>query len=171
VTFLAEGPDDPDYFLKELEPWLGAGDVEIARLQRNSPLWIEFTASDIAALLPLIAVFLAVRVKLEIIRLKSTLEKEHTPKAGKGSPKKSRRNLPAPAKQSLQRLPQSSTYPLFSVSTGWITAPKPGYELRVLSLMPGSLLLDLKLNVSTTVARRLRSVLLNLLTDSPGKSS
>lgn len=170
VTFLAEGPDDPEYFREELGPWLGAGDVQIARLQRNSPLSIELTASELSALLPLIAVFLAMRVKLEITRLKSTLEKEPAPKAGKKSSKKARRNLPAPAGQSLQRLTQKSTHPLLSVSTGWITTPKPAYELRVLSLMPGSLLVDLKLNVSTTVARRLRSVLLNLLTDSPGES-
>lgn len=169
VAFLAEGPTDPDYFRKELEPWIGTEGVEISRLERNSPLFVEFTASDLSSLLPLIAVFLAMRVKLEITRLKPILEKETTPKAGKKNSKKSKRNLPATSEKSLQRLPQKSEQSLFAISTGWVTAPTPAYELRVRSLMPGSLLVDLKLNVSTTMARRLRSILLNLLIDSPAK--
>jgi uncharacterized protein YjbI with pentapeptide repeats len=169
VAFLAEGPTDPDYFRKELGPWIADG-VEIARLERNSPLFIEFKASELMPLLPLIAVFVATRVKLEITRLKSSVEKENTPRAKKNS-KKSKKNLPAEVEQSLQRLPQKSAQSLFAISTGWVTAPNPAYELRVRALMPGSLLVDLKLNVSTTIARRIRSLLLNLLVDPPAKGS
>ena len=171
VAFLAEGPTDPDYFRKELGPWIEIEGVEIARLERNSPLFIEFTAADLMPLLPLIAVFAATRVKLEVTRLKSTLEKENIPRAGKKSSKKSKKNLPARVEKSLQRLPQKSEQSLFAISTGWVTAPNPAYELRVRSLMPGSLLVDLKLNVSTTIARRIRSILLNLLVDPPAKGS
>jgi hypothetical protein len=71
----------------------------------------------------------------------------------------------------LQQRKKESERSLFSVSTGWVAAPNPAYELRVRSLMPGSLLVDLKLNVNTTVAHRLRSILQVLLTDSTGKRS
>jgi uncharacterized protein YjbI with pentapeptide repeats len=171
VAFLAEGPTDPDYFRKELEPWLGAEGVEITRLERNSPLFIEFSAPDLVSLLPIIAIFLATRVKLDISRLKKALEEEKGPGTGKKGSKKSKRNLPARIDKSLQQRKKESERSLFSVSTGWVAAPNPAYELRVRSLMPGSLLVDLKLNVNTTVAHRLRSILQVLLTDSTGKRS
>jgi uncharacterized protein YjbI with pentapeptide repeats len=173
VTFLAEGPTDPDYFRTELEPWIGKEDVMISRLERNSPLMLELTASNVASLLPLLAVFLATRIKLEITRLKTTLEKEDKPKSRKRRSKqsKSQRNLPETQQKSLERLPQVSSQSIFSVSTGLVTTPNPAYQLSAQVLLPKSYLIDLKLNFSTTIARRLRSLLLNLLMDSPSKRS
>jgi uncharacterized protein YjbI with pentapeptide repeats len=171
ATFLAEGPTDPDYYRKELEPWVETEGVKISRLERNSPLFIEFTASNLISLLPLLAAFHATRVKLEITRLKASLEKENTTKARKKSSPKAKRDLPALSEKSLQRLPQKSQQSLFSISSGSVTMPTPSYELRMRALMPGSLLVDLKLNFSTTLARRLRSILLDLLIDPPAKRS
>lgn len=171
VAFLAEGPTDPAYFRKALEPWIEQEGVEISRLERNSPLFIEFTASDIISLLPLLAAFHATRVKLEITRLKVALGKEPAPKAGKRISKKSKGGLPAVPEKSLQRVAQRSQQSVFSISSGWVSTPESSYELRVRSLMPGSLLVDLKLNFSTTLVRRIRSILLDLLTDPAAKRS
>jgi uncharacterized protein YjbI with pentapeptide repeats len=165
AAFLVDGPTDHNYFQTLLAPWIENEGVEIARLERNSPLFLELTGSDAMSLLPLLAAFLATRTKLEITRLKTTLEKDKKLKARKHRSKepKSKRNLP--------QLSQKSPQPLFLVNTGWVTTPVPAYELRVRSLMPGSLLVDLKLNFSTTLVSRLRSVLLTLLTDSRNKPS
>jgi len=164
LTFLAEGPLEPEYFQKELEPWIGTGEVQISRLERNSPLVIQFIADHSMSLLPLLGVFLATRTNLEITRLKSTIERiDKTPAKDRNSKQhKPKRNLPARR--------QEPKLPLLSFSTGMVEAPNPAYELRVRSLM-GSLLVDLRLNFSTTLARRLRGILLELLTGSSGKLS
>lgn len=162
VTFLAEGPEDPEYFLRELEPWISTGDIEIARVERNSPLIIEFITSHPQSLLALLGVFLATRTKLEITRLASSAkkrskEKDHSPKF------EGKRPLPA--------VRSEAKPPFFSISTGMVKSPNHAYELRMLSVLPGSLLLDLKLNFSTTLASRLRGILLDLLVDSSAKRS
>lgn len=163
LVFRAEGPADPDYFKAQLEPWIGGEEVVISRLERNSPLVVEFTASNVAALLSLLAAFLATRTKLEITRLRADVAS-----AGGGKPVKrlgkkgaSKRNLPAKVKA-----PQ---HPVLSVSSGRVDKPNPAYEFRVRALMPGSLLVDLRLNFSTTLVQRIRGVLLTLLAGPPAK--
>lgn len=176
VVFLAEGPTDPDYFRRELAPWIG-DDVRISRLERNSPLFIEFTAANVLALLSLLGAFIATRTKLEIKRLRTTKQPEETEgidnqlKIGKRRDKRAQKKLPGKAEQSLQRVSEEAALSLFSVKSNSVTKPNPSYELRVRALMPGSLLLDLKLNFSTTFARRLRTILLTLLGDPPRKLS
>jgi uncharacterized protein YjbI with pentapeptide repeats len=164
VTFLAEGPEDPAFFRRELDPWIAARDIKIARVERNSPLIIEFVASHPASLLSLLGVFLATRTKLEITRLTSAVKKSNRPRGNDHSKQvKGKTTLPA--------LRPESKPPVFSISTGMVNSPNPAFELRMLSVLPGSLLLDLKLNFSTTLASRLRGILLNLLTDSSVKGS
>jgi uncharacterized protein YjbI with pentapeptide repeats len=164
VTFLAEGPTDKEYFQRELQPWIEDQEVVINRVERNSPLIVEFIAAHPSLLLALLGVFLATRTKLEISRLKSTVETaaRQTTKKSLGKRKKGS-NLPA--------LKQTSNLSIFSVSAGIVNNPNPGYELRLLSVLPGSLLVDLRLNFSTMLATRLRAILLNLLLDSSAKRS
>jgi hypothetical protein len=165
VTFLAEGPTDKDYFQRELQSWIQDQDVVISRVQRNSPLIVEFIASHPTELLTLLGVFLATRTKLEISRLRSSLETvdRRAIKKSSDTRKKGITNLPA-----IRQEPRPS---IFSVSSGMVNSPNPGYELRLLSVLPGSLLVDLRLNFSTTLATRFRKLLLNLLLDSPAKRS
>lgn len=162
LTFWAEGPLEPEYFIKELEPWIGNGEVQISRLERNSPLSIEFIADNPLSLLPLLGVFLATRTSLEITRLKANVEAANKTALKDRSPdeQKPKRNLPARR--------QEAKLPVFSFNSGMVEAPNPAYELRVRSLM-GSLLVDLRLNFSTTLALRLRSILQDLLIDTSRK--
>ena len=165
VTFAAEGPTNPHYFRKELDRWIVSEDVEIARVERNSPLILEFIASHPTSLLPLLGVFLATRTKLEITRLKSAIEKVDPAERKKvsGKQRKGISNLPV--------VRQESKPTIFSLSAGMVNNPNPAYELRMLSVLPGSLLFDLRLNFSTTLATRLRGILMNLLLDSSAKGS
>ena len=161
VVFLVDGPEDPAFFQDMLEPWLQNEGVVISRLQpRNSPLSLELTAGDAAALLPIIAVFLATRTKLEITRLKTTLEQRSKRSGKKPGSKPSR---------SKGRLSPQSSHRLLELRSGFVKEPSLGYELQLRSLMPGSLLIDLRLNFSTSVLQRLRKTLLDLLDDSSGK--
>lgn len=73
VTFLAEGPTDKDYVQRELQPSIEGLHVVISRVEHNSPL-LEFIASHPTELLTLLGVFLATRTKLEISRLRPSLE-------------------------------------------------------------------------------------------------
>jgi len=161
VVFLVDGPEDPTFFQDMLEPWMQNEGVAISRLRpRNSPLSLELTGVDATALLPIIAVFLATRTKLEITRLRTRLERRN-----KGDKKKS----DSKASRSRGTLPPQSSHRLLELRSGFVKKPSLGYELQLRSLMPGSLLIDLRLNFSTSVLQRLRKILLDLLDDSSGK--
>lgn len=164
AVFLAEGPVNKEYFQNELQPWMDGQDVVIGRVERNSPLIVEFIASHPTALLTLLGVFLATRTKLEISRLKSSVKT-----VGRRSMKKSSGKEKKGSTSNLPVIRETSTPSIFSVSTGLVNNPNPSYELRLLSVLPGSLLVDLRLNFSTTLATRLRAILLNLLLDSAAK--
>jgi uncharacterized protein YjbI with pentapeptide repeats len=161
IVLLVDGPEDPAYFQDALGPWIQNEGVVISRLRpRNSPLSLELTASNAAALLPVLAVFLATRTKLEITRLRTTLEQRSTGKEKKPGSK--------PSKAKNRLLPKSS-HRLLELRSGFVTKPSLGYELQLRSLIPGSLLIDLRLNFSTSLLQRLRKILLDLLDDSSDK--
>ena len=158
VSFLVDGPADLGYFEIILDPWIKSDDLLISKLERNSPLTMELTAAKVVSLIPFIAAFLATRAKIEITRLKNDLEKAAEPK---GERHLSRSKSSKVSPEQSQETPRS----ILSISSGWESTSKTSYELRVQSLMPGSLLLDLRLNFSTTLAQRLRSIVLLLLTN------
>ncbi|HEV7644223.1 MAG TPA: hypothetical protein VGO50_09805 [Pyrinomonadaceae bacterium] len=165
LDFLAEGPLDKQFYLDLLGPFIKDRNVEISKLERNSPLHIELTSPEAISLLSLLAAFLATRTKLEITKLRSTLEKRQPADKNKGvRGKKSEALMP---KTHSRKTNQS----LISFSSGMITKPTPAYEFRVKALIPGSLLMDLRLNFSTTFLRRLRGVLIDILVDSKRKRS
>ena len=160
LVFRAEGPDEKEYFRQLLGPWLGSDEVTIIRVERNSPLIVELASQHMTALIPLVAAFLATRTKLEISQIKKEVEVHQSKKL---------RALEAGGAASKNL--QTSDPPIFSLSAGKALGPTPSYEFRVRSMMPGSLILDLKLNFSTTFIERLRSTLVSLLLDSSRKSA
>jgi uncharacterized protein YjbI with pentapeptide repeats len=168
VLFRVNGPLDPNYYRTELTPWIGDKDVVITRLEQNSPLVLELTANDLISLLPLLAVFLATRTKVEITKLKSSLEKAAKSNRTKAEKRGSKTSI---SKKDLPALPQQIQAPIFSVRAGLVKSPNPAYELQVKTRMPGSLLVDLRLAFSTTLIHRLRGILITLLIGSKDKRS
>lgn len=160
LVFRADGPDDKQYFRDVLEPWLAVNEVTVSRLERNSPLILELASQHLTALVPVLAAFLATRTKLEISQIKKDADLHQS--------KKSRALTAGSASTDTLK---ASVPPVFSIFSGKVTSPTPSYEFRVRSMMPGSLMFDLKLNFSTTLIERLRSTLVGLLLDSPRKSA
>ncbi len=165
LRLLVDGPEDADYFRRELEPWLSPEGIVIKALgPRNSPLILELFAEATTTFLPLLAAFLATRTKLEIKRLRLTVPSLAGLKTlGVAPLLRSRENAVPPE----DHLPLS----VFSARAGLVTQPSPAYELRLLSLFPGSILVDFRLDISTALAGKLRKVILDLLSDSTGKGA
>jgi hypothetical protein len=158
ITFLVQGPFDTDYFKQELGPWLEG--TQIVRLvKHNSPLEMEVSATHIAALVPLVAAFLATRTRLEILRLKErgSAVVVSPVNARKALPKKGTSSKAAKAEENTKQGGEN----LFSISTG--PSEDQRYMIQVRSILPGSLMVDLKLDFSTRLAGKLRKAIVDIL--------
>jgi hypothetical protein len=152
INLLVEGPFDKAYYSQALAPWFTLGEMSIDSLiEHNSPLELGVSAGDVAALIPLLAVFLAARTKIEIVKLHDR---------NWGGPSQREKESPNhlfPSQQ-MQRRNQ-----LLSISAGLTPDSPRRYEIQVRSLLPGSLLVDLQLQVGTQVIGKVRKIILDLL--------
>src|SRR5947199_2481168 len=150
IVFLVEGPLDERYYSQELAPWFDSSTMRIDFLiEHNSPLELGITSEQVATLIPLIAGFLATRTKLEIVRIRdrhlnNDAQKEETD------------GRLLPMRQSRQ------DDQLLSFRAGYNEHSKR-FEIQVRALLSGSLLMDLRLQVSTQFAGKIRGVLRDLL--------
>lgn len=159
VTFLVNGPEDRAFYLEQLSEWFEGGDVQITRLvPHNSPLELELTATNSAALLSFIAVFLATRTKFELKKIQAA-------KAPTTRPRKRRHG------DNRSSLPVSSPGPekLFSLTAGLEDGPQRKYQIQVMSVLPGSLMATFRLEFGTRIAGRLRHLLVELLSEDDDK--
>lgn len=130
----AEGPIDPSFFRAWLDQQ-GLSDVAVVSVRpRNSPVDLQLAWQDGAGLVALIALFLACRTKIELSKL----------------PK--------------QTGVQTQATQVVAMSAGFSPARAAEYELSVRTLLPRSLMLDLRLGVNVSVFLRARRVLIDLLT-------
>ncbi|HEX4964025.1 MAG TPA: pentapeptide repeat-containing protein [Thermoanaerobaculia bacterium] len=152
ISLLVEGPFDRDYYAQALAPWFTPAEMSIDFLiEHNSPLELGVSAGKVAALIPLLAVFLAARTKIEIVKLHER-NWGNPSQRGKESP-----NLLLPSQQTQRR------NQLLSISAGLTPDSPRRYEIQVRSLLPGSLLMDLQLQVGTQIIGKLRKIILDLL--------
>jgi uncharacterized protein YjbI with pentapeptide repeats len=144
IHFAAEGPVDVAHF----QTWLnhqGIDGISVGSVRpRNSPVDLALIWQDHSALIALIGLFLATRTKIELVRLRE-----------RASLDKAERHSEDDAGQ-----------PLLTFSTGFSGVRPAEYEINVRTILPRSLLLDLKLNFSVAIFRRVRLVLLDLLSSS-----
>jgi uncharacterized protein YjbI with pentapeptide repeats len=140
----ALGPADVAHF----EKWLneqGVTGVEVVSVRpRNSPveLVVQFvTQGDFIAFAALLA---ATRTKMELTRLGAVESSQHG-NAGQTTPDQA----------------------MLSFSAGFSLDHPSVYELNVQTLLPRSLLLDLRLGLSVRVFSAARRVLVDLLSDNP----
>ncbi len=142
VHFAAEGPVDPDYFRRWFRE-IGMVGVRVVSVRpRNSPIDLATAFSDHGELIGAIALFLACRTRLELLKLATTSRTDHD-ELGRGRS-------------------------LVAFSAGFSKVSPADYEINVRTLLPRSLLLDLHLCFSVAVFKRARAVLVGLIM--PGAS-
>jgi hypothetical protein len=155
VKMLVEGPLDKSYYSQRLAPWLKRDRVAITSIvPHNSPAEITFEAANAAWLIPLLAVFLATRTSLQISRLEADLHvrpRVALPAAAK----------PAAVDTTTARQPKTE---LVTFSSGRSSKSKD-YQIHVRAVISKSLLIDLKLQIGTKIAGKLRKILRILFFD------
>ncbi len=141
LHFAARGPVDPVFFQRWFAE-VGVDGIKVLAVKpRNSPVDLAVVAENYPSLVALIALFLASRLKVELSEL---------------SPKSNG--------QSVQR--ESGDNQVFAVSAGFVPAKTAEYELSVRTLLPKSLLLDLRITLNVSLFTKARGVLVQLLTSS-----
>ncbi len=150
IVFLVDGPNDKEFFYKELAFLFQGSDVEITNLVvHNSPLDLHLTA-HLGTIIPFTAAFLATRTRLQIFKLRE--------RASAMRASRSERSTALVSK----RQPNREIDRLIAINAG-MSPSGTNYEIQVKSLLPGSLLLDLRLQFGTKTAGKIRKVLLAIL--------
>lgn len=139
LTFLVNGPLDANVYREELDRWLNDGSMDITKLiEHNSPVELELTPATMGAVTSFIALFLATRTKTELERIRR--RRPHPSRASTGEEVRARRD-----------------------ESALVVSRQHVEQIQIRSLLPGSLLEDLKLDVSTKKTGRLRSMFVERL--------
>lgn len=169
LHLLAESLSEPGALGDQLQPWLsGTGASLIRVVPRNSPLELEIVGNSIGSLLPILAVFLASRTRLEILRYRP-IDSSRAARLPPDAPRTdsvcagaSNGNNIAVEKR---ELPSSASEhdSLFLLDLGFKGSANNKYGLRFKSILPGSLVVDFRLDVSTTLIGKIRKLLVDLI--------
>jgi hypothetical protein len=151
LVFLSEGPLDEVYYTRAAPFFFQQEGLKIEEIRpHNSPVEIILQTVADGPLLVALALFLASRIQLEIRRLDRRDE-----------PKK----LLIPGQTPSEALVRPVTAPesLLSIYAGRGREDKAVLELRVKAMMPGSLLVDLGLDIGIPKLVGLRRIIVDLI--------
>lgn len=154
IALIAEGPLDRAYFRDVLGRWLPRNRVRIVKLvPHNSPLELIAAAITVDALRPLLAMVLSTRISIEIFKIEQTVVETVTVfKTGRTK---------------TTRKTETRLEPKFALQLGRHTTrsgkrSSGGLPLRFSSIIPGPLMLELKINFGTRMAGQLRRIVRGL---------
>ncbi|CAA9307119.1 MAG: hypothetical protein AVDCRST_MAG68-944 [uncultured Gemmatimonadetes bacterium] len=166
VRFVANGPLEPAYYHLELAHVFVGDEVRLVEVKpHNSPVELVFEWVSQHSLLCLLAAFAASRVQAELHQLSALLpppREEEVQEKGGRKRVGSRQSKKAPGLRRVAGVSRDSIE-LFSYSMGFTSGKSRAYELKARALLPGSLLLELRLEISTGILRPFRRILLKLL--------
>lgn len=152
VRFGAEGPVDRSYFERFFEE-LGLNGTKILSVKpRNSPVDLEIGFSTYSMAMACVALFLACRTRLELSRLPPEL-------------------LVGPSSEQASSSREGNAQQLIVFHSGFSSAQPTEYEVNLRTLLPRSLLLDLKLNISVATFSKARAILIEILKKDPPEDS
>jgi hypothetical protein len=150
IVFLVEGPNEKEYFHRELAPLFRDSNIEITDLVvHNSPLDLHLTA-HLGTIIPFAAAFLATRTKIQIFKLRTRSNSRRVT---------GHQQSTALAVSSRQHREIDQ---LIAINAG-MSPSGSSYEIQVKSLLPGALLLDLRLQFGTRTAGKIRKILIDIL--------
>jgi hypothetical protein len=151
VRVLANGPPSKEYYEATLEDLLEHCGVGISDARpHNSPTEVEFLELLPGGRVFLIALLLATFVRVELLGYSNAFRKRATQKTSKK------------AKHVGKELVKNEEF--FELTAGMSAEKRRAYELRVKALMPmTSIILELKLSVSTQLIQKVRSIIVRIL--------
>ena len=149
TVLLMNGPMEPEYYQRFFYDTLHIEDVNVIKvIKHNSPNEVFISWNEIASIAPIIAIFMASKFNFELRKYISSdslninnsgLRIENTPKTEK----------------------------VFQLSLGFDEKDKHLFGLRIKSIFPGELLLDLGIHVSTKQIGIVRKKIIDLLGGDP----
>ncbi len=150
ASILVTGPLDPGYYVTNY-PYIFAqpGIVIVSIKKHNSPNEMFLTWDTVANMVPFIALFMASRFKVEIVSYDGTLARVVD----------SRSELKSRSGKSL--VPVKS---LFEINLGFDQEDSHLYGLKIKSIFPGNLMVELGLQLSMRQVLASRLLLLRILT-------
>jgi hypothetical protein len=147
LHFGANGPLDLEYFQREFSHIGMHGAQVISVKPRNSPVDLTVFFPDTSSLVGFIALFLACRTKFEISQIPQELEKK-----------------------SHRIIPQSTSKDSLVVFKSGFSVDRPSeYEINLRTVLPRSLLLDLKISISVSTFKKAKDLLVEFLGAKPSE--
>jgi uncharacterized protein YjbI with pentapeptide repeats len=155
TILLVEGPMEQDFYYENLKTYFEGSSLAIENIiKHNSPNELILTWLNIKDIIPVIAVLLATRFKIEIENLNKNKPKRTTTTAAKLLPVKT---------------DSSNKLQAFALELGFDEHESFIYQLKLKVITPGDLLFNLKLGLNTRILGKLKKILISLLDDSRKK--
>ena len=152
LRMLVEGGSTEQYYYDALEPvFLRAPAQIVSLVPRNSPweLLLNFASHD--ALLCFLAIFLATRTRIELLRAVPPAPLTHTENNHPAAPRPRRRRDSMPNE------------PVLSVEFGGIRPSHSSPNLRLKAYLPGNLVAEFRLDIASGQLSRIRKTLKSIL--------
>jgi uncharacterized protein YjbI with pentapeptide repeats len=152
VRLLVEGPGTKAHYRRVLSPFLIRGGVIIKDIKpHNSPWELIFSFSSISPKLLFLALFLATRTKIELSRIRSTVQPHQA------------ETTTAIAHKSLKNPRTTLIEPILSLDFGGSRMARAAPNLRLRAYLPGNLVAELRLDISSKLIAKLRKTVKDLI--------
>jgi hypothetical protein len=157
VTLLVEGHQTKAYYYRALAPLFTRGSARITHLVRhNSPWDLGVAFGSGSSALFFMGLFLATRTRIEVFRIARKIEHQ-TPETINAPTKATKRSKKKAA--TTASTPES----IMSLDFGGSRALRPSPNFRIKAYLPGNLIAELRLDVSSKQIGKLRKTLKDLL--------
>ena len=157
VILLANGPDNKEFYIDSLPFLEGVRGLQVLKVvKHNSPNEIFVAWSSYADLLPMVALLLATRIKLEVKQFKNDDLKEETINT----------TLPAIKAASAQGASLQKFELNFGLGSGNAAHQ---YGLKLKSIFPGELLVEFGLHISLKKAAEVKNILIRIISSLDSK--
>jgi len=158
IAFLVEGHHTKSYYYRNLSSLFSRAPARITRLVRhNSPWDLEITFTGATGVMLFLALFLASRTRIELTRLRRTLEPSPKPK----SP--GRKKVPSSGMVASNAGAADKPETLFLADFGGNHTLRASPNMRLRAYLPGNLVAELQLDFKSRHIAKLRKIIKDVL--------
>jgi len=160
VNFLVEGHQTKEYYYRVLAPLFARADAQITKLVRhNSPWDLGVTFAPGGTALFFLALFLSTRTRIELARIAEKL----TTTPPENAPSTALALTKEPHRRGAHATRDRPVAPIFSLDFGGAASNRRAPNFRLRAYLPGNLVADLQLDLSSQRIAKLRKVVKDLL--------
>lgn len=156
LILLVNGPLQKDFYLSEMSYFFDHDGLSITKIiKHNSPNELFVSWQSVANAVPIIALFLASRFKLEFKKLSSEVDR-------------------LPDDDKLKEVKKNSLMPTergFELRLGFDEKQSYLYGLKLKSIFPGDMMMELGIQISTRKISSMRKILIKILDSSNSETS